>query len=70
VLLDEARARAAGDVERAAREKPPFSVNTGFGKLATTHIPATALATLQQNLSVCIVGGRRYPRTSCASSSH
>ncbi|HEX4884028.1 MAG TPA: histidine ammonia-lyase [Casimicrobiaceae bacterium] len=54
----------AGVVERAARgEAPVYGVNTGFGKLANTHIPAWKLAALQQNLirSHCVGVGSPLP---------
>ena len=54
VLPDVARAAlraSAAIVARAARgDAPVYGVNTGFGKLANTHIPERDLATLQQNL--------------------
>ena len=66
-LPDAARASlraSAGVVERAARrDAPVYGVNTGFGRLASTHIPAAELATLQQNLirSHCVGVGEPLP---------
>ncbi|MDH5286309.1 MAG: histidine ammonia-lyase [Betaproteobacteria bacterium] len=67
VLPDEGRGAlraGAAVVARAARgEAPVYGVNTGFGKLASTHIPAAELATLQQNLirSHCVGVGPALP---------
>jgi histidine ammonia-lyase len=41
-------ARAVGDIVRQG--KPVYGINTGFGKLAQTHIPADQLELLQRNL--------------------
>ncbi len=41
-------ARAVEAIVRAGR--PVYGINTGFGKLAQTHIPAEQLALLQRNL--------------------
>jgi histidine ammonia-lyase len=66
-LPEEARAAlraSASIVERAARgDAAVYGVNTGFGKLATTRIPAAELATLQQNLirSHCVGVGAPLP---------
>ena len=59
--------RASADViAQAARgDTPVYGVNTGFGKLANTHIRAPELAALQQNLirSHCVgVGAPLAPR--------
>jgi histidine ammonia-lyase len=44
-------ARAAATVERiVAAGKPAYGINTGFGKLAHTHIPSEQLEALQRNL--------------------
>ncbi|MBL0124213.1 MAG: histidine ammonia-lyase [Betaproteobacteria bacterium] len=41
----------AATVERiVARGKPAYGINTGFGKLANTHIPTDQLEALQRNL--------------------
>ena len=41
----------ATTVERiVARGEPAYGINTGFGKLANTHIPADQLEALQRNL--------------------
>ena len=41
----------AATVERiVAKGAPAYGINTGFGKLANTHIPAGQLAALQRNL--------------------
>jgi histidine ammonia-lyase len=66
-LPDDARAAvraSAAIVERAAAgDAPVYGVNTGFGKLANTHIPSGELATLQQNLirSHCVGVGAPLP---------
>ena len=53
-LSPEARPRiaaSAGIVERiVAGGKPTYGINTGFGKLAQTHIPDDQLEALQRNL--------------------
>jgi len=67
VLPDDARAAlraSAAIVARAASgDAPVYGVNTGFGKLANTHIPERDLATLQQNLirSHCVGVGTPLP---------
>ena len=43
-----AGARAVADMVRDG--KPVYGINTGFGKLAQTHIPADQLELLQRNL--------------------
>jgi histidine ammonia-lyase len=47
-----APAQAAADAVAAAiaRGEPAYGINTGFGKLASTRIPAEALARLQLNI--------------------
>ena len=47
-----ARVDAAARVvdEAATRDEPVYGINTGFGKLASTHIPAEQTAQLQRNL--------------------
>ena len=55
VTLDDAcratLAQGARAVERiVAQGRPVYGINTGFGKLAQTHIPADQLALLQRNL--------------------
>jgi histidine ammonia-lyase len=66
-LPEEARGAlraSAAVVERAAQGTVPvYGVNTGFGKLANTHIAPSELATLQQNLirSHCVGVGSPLP---------
>jgi histidine ammonia-lyase len=53
--LDEATRRALGEGARAVGRivgegKPVYGINTGFGKLAQTHIPDDQLELLQRNL--------------------
>ena len=44
-------AKGAATVERiVAKGAPAYGINTGFGKLANTHIPADQLEALQRNL--------------------
>jgi histidine ammonia-lyase len=43
-------AAAAAVAALVARGEPAYGVNTGFGRLATTHIPADQLELLQRNL--------------------
>jgi histidine ammonia-lyase len=43
-------AGAAAVAALVARGEPAYGVNTGFGRLATTHIPADQLELLQRNL--------------------
>lgn len=44
----EAGARAVADI--AAAGLPAYGINTGFGRLASTHIPHDQLELLQRNL--------------------
>jgi histidine ammonia-lyase len=44
----EACARAVADI--AAKGEPAYGINTGFGRLASTHIPHDRLELLQRNL--------------------
>ncbi len=56
---------AAAVVARAAQaEAPVYGINTGFGKLATTRIPADQTSQLQRNLilSHCCGVGKPLPR--------
>lgn len=46
----EIRAGAAAVERIVARGEPAYGINTGFGKLANTHIPADQLEALQRNL--------------------
>ena len=46
----EIRAGAATVEKIVAKGNPAYGINTGFGKLANTHIPADQLETLQRNL--------------------
>ena len=61
-----ARVRAGADTVRriVARGDPAYGINTGFGKLAQTHIPRESLAQLQRNLilSHCVGVGEPLPR--------
>ncbi|HET6439080.1 MAG TPA: histidine ammonia-lyase [Anaeromyxobacter sp.] len=43
-------AGAAAVAELVARGEPAYGINTGFGRLATTHIPADQVELLQRNL--------------------
>lgn len=60
-LADEARTglmQATRSLERIiARGEAVYGVNTGFGKLAKTHIPADRLALLQRNLVLSHAAG-------------
>jgi histidine ammonia-lyase len=47
---DEVRAGAATVEKIVAKGSPAYGINTGFGKLANTHIPADQLEALQRNL--------------------
>jgi histidine ammonia-lyase len=62
--------RASADtVERiVAQGAPAYGINTGFGKLAKTHIPNRQLEELQRNLVLSHSAGvgRRLPTMSCA----
>jgi histidine ammonia-lyase len=44
----DASAQAVADI--AAKGEPAYGINTGFGRLASTHIPADQLELLQRNL--------------------
>ena len=44
----DASAKAVADI--AAKGEPAYGINTGFGRLASTHIPADQLELLQRNL--------------------
>ncbi len=44
----DASARAVAEI--AAKGHPAYGINTGFGRLANTHIPADQLELLQHNL--------------------
>ncbi|WP_233863291.1 histidine ammonia-lyase [Paraburkholderia adhaesiva] len=44
----DARAQAVADI--AAKGEPAYGINTGFGRLASTHIPREQLELLQRNL--------------------
>ncbi|MEP7155051.1 MAG: aromatic amino acid lyase, partial [Betaproteobacteria bacterium] len=46
----EIRAGAATVEKIVAKGEPAYGINTGFGKLASTHIPAAQLEALQRNL--------------------
>jgi len=46
----EIRAGAATVEKIVAKGEPAYGINTGFGKLANTHIPADQLEALQRNL--------------------
>jgi histidine ammonia-lyase len=55
-------AAAAATVQRlAASGQPIYGVNTGFGKLSTTHIPEQALAELQRRLLLSHMAGVGEP---------
>ena len=58
----EAAARVVS--EAAARDEPVYGINTGFGKLASTRIPAEQTSQLQRNLilSHCCGVGAPLPR--------
>jgi len=66
VSLDSA---AQGVIERSAaavsaiiaRGAPVYGINTGFGKLATVHIPPEDLATLQRNIVLSHSAGAGAP---------
>ncbi|HEY2607059.1 MAG TPA: aromatic amino acid lyase, partial [Paraburkholderia sp.] len=44
----DACAQAVADI--AAKGEPAYGINTGFGRLASTHIPRDQLELLQRNL--------------------
>ena len=44
----DASAQTVADI--AAKGEPAYGINTGFGRLASTHIPADQLELLQRNL--------------------
>ena len=61
---------AANDKERAslsaverivASGKPAYGINTGFGRLSQTRIPAEELEQLQLNIVLSLAAGTRTP---------
>jgi histidine ammonia-lyase len=59
ILAVEAGARAVEAI--VARGEPVYGINTGFGKLASVHIPAADLATLQRNIVLSHAAGVGKP---------
>ena len=49
----DASAKAVEDI--AAKGLPAYGINTGFGRLANTHIPADQLELLQRNLLIQLI---------------
>src|SRR5262245_57303849 len=55
-------AEAAAAIQRIlAGGKPAYGINTGFGRLAQTRIPADELATLQTNIVLSHAAGTGAP---------
>ena len=59
----EIRAGAATVERIVARGEPAYGINTGFGKLANTHIPTDQLEALQRNLVLSHSAGVGEPLT-------
>ena len=60
---DEVRASAVTVERIVARGAPTYGINTGFGKLANTHIPTDQLEALQRNLVLSHSAGVGKPFT-------